>query len=118
MGCNHGAQPNAHWRRRFAEVHDKATRPMHVSVVTESALIRGVVTAMNWLVRPRSNYSLVAFDGVDASSNKLPFVHGMKKETLRALLAAAQDAMRKREAAMPATGKRRPWERSRENRSR
>jgi hypothetical protein len=42
--------PNAHWRRRYAEQRKALVAPRaFISVVTESALLRGVMTAMNWV---------------------------------------------------------------------
>jgi hypothetical protein len=42
--------PNAHWRRRLAD-HRAGLRSPRVfaSIVTESALVRGVLTAVNWI---------------------------------------------------------------------
>jgi hypothetical protein len=42
--------PNAHWRRRYAEQRKafKASA-VYTSVVTQSAILRGVMTAMNWI---------------------------------------------------------------------
>lgn len=41
--------PNAYWRQRIVEVGRAARGPVKTVVVTESALIRGVITATNWL---------------------------------------------------------------------
>lgn len=90
------AQPNAYWRRRFAEVHGKETGPMQVGVVTESALIRGVITAVNWLMHARPNYRASAFDSVDAAAKKLGSVEGVGPDTLVSLFKAAQASMRER----------------------
>jgi hypothetical protein len=47
--------PDAHWRRRFAEQRKAFGSPrVFLSIVTESAVMRGVLTAMNWIVpQPR-----------------------------------------------------------------
>jgi hypothetical protein len=47
--------PDAHWRRRFAEQRRTFGSPrVFLSIVTQSAVIRGVLTAMNWIVpQPR-----------------------------------------------------------------
>jgi hypothetical protein len=42
--------PNAHWRRRYAEQRKALAAPrVFISVITESAVLRGVMTAMNWI---------------------------------------------------------------------
>jgi hypothetical protein len=42
--------PNAHWRRRFAEQRRGMKSPrVFISAVTQSAVLRGVLTAMNWI---------------------------------------------------------------------
>ena len=91
------AQPNAHWRRRFAEVHGNETAPMEIAVVTESALIRGVITAVNWLMRSRANCHSHAFSTVDAAAERLCSIEGMTRDTFRLLLVAAQKAMTQRD---------------------
>jgi hypothetical protein len=47
--------PDAHWRRRFAEQRRAFRSPrVFLSIVTQSAVMRGVLTAMNWIVpQPR-----------------------------------------------------------------
>jgi hypothetical protein len=42
--------PNAYWRRRYAEQRKALVAPrVFISVITESAILRGVMTAMNWI---------------------------------------------------------------------
>jgi hypothetical protein len=42
--------PNAYWRRRYAEQRKALVAPrVFISVITESAILRGVMTAMNWV---------------------------------------------------------------------
>jgi hypothetical protein len=45
-GCD---APDAHWRRRFAEQRKMTAPQVFVTVITTSALLRGVMTAMNWI---------------------------------------------------------------------
>lgn len=47
--------PDAHWRRRFAEQRKTLGSPrVFLTIVTQSAVMRGVLTAMNWIVpQPR-----------------------------------------------------------------
>ncbi len=93
------AQPNVFWRRRFAEVHGKESGPVYVAVVTQSAVIRGVITAVNWLMRRRANYHSHAFDTIEAAAEKLRSVEGLRDGLLRELLTAAQDQMRERRSS-------------------
>jgi hypothetical protein len=53
--------PDADWRRRFAEQRKSLSSPrVFVSIVTRSAVMRGVLTAMNWMVpQPRHMTSLM-----------------------------------------------------------
>jgi hypothetical protein len=52
--------PNAHWRRRYAEQRGTFVAPgVFVSVVTESAVLRGVMTAMSWIRPPPSHVKSV-----------------------------------------------------------
>jgi hypothetical protein len=42
--------PDAHWRRRFAEQRKNFGSPhVFLAMVTDSALMRGVLTAMSWI---------------------------------------------------------------------
>jgi hypothetical protein len=42
--------PDAHWRRRFAEQRKTFGSPhVYLSIVSQSPVIRGVLTAMNWI---------------------------------------------------------------------
>ena len=51
--------PNAIWRRRFAETRERLRRPLHFRLVSQSPIIRGVVTAVNWLKPPLLGLSLI-----------------------------------------------------------
>jgi hypothetical protein len=42
--------PNAYWRKRYADQRKAMSAPrVFISVVTDSAILRGVMTAMNWI---------------------------------------------------------------------
>jgi len=44
--------PNARWRKEIAEVSADLRPPMLLAIVNDSSLVRGTVTAMNWLRPP------------------------------------------------------------------
>ena len=86
------AQPNAYWRKRFAEVHRTAKHPLYIGVITKSVLIRGVITAIDWLLRSQVNYHSQAFatfeDAVASYEKELR----KPMDTLRVLYRQANDA--------------------------
>jgi hypothetical protein len=60
-------RPNASWRRRFAELRPKLRAPRRISVlVTGSAVLRGVMTVLNWLQPPPPAEEMGIFGGFEA----------------------------------------------------
>lgn len=85
------AQPNAHWRKRFADVHRTAKHPLYIGVVTKNVLIRGVITAVNWLMRSKLDYHSQAFATFEEAAVSYEKELGSKMDTLRVLYRQASD---------------------------
>jgi spore coat protein CotF len=64
---NDTERPNATWRRRLAELRNQGQQiPSVLTVmVTQSLLLRGVITAMNWIVPARSNEQTTAVNSFE-----------------------------------------------------
>lgn len=59
-------RPNATWRKKIAEASaDLQSNPL-VSLITKSAAIRSVVTAVNWFRPPR--YEIKCHESIEASA--------------------------------------------------
>ncbi|MEZ4293664.1 MAG: hypothetical protein R3B70_01715 [Polyangiaceae bacterium] len=50
-------QPNAMWRKRFAEAREKQLYPVHFALISPSPIVRGVVTAVSWVAPPKTGSS-------------------------------------------------------------
>lgn len=50
-------QPNAVWRKRFAEAREKQNHPVHFALISPSPIVRGVVTAVSWVAPPKTGSS-------------------------------------------------------------
>lgn len=57
-------QPNAKYRKQFAALRDRLKQPMTFALISSSPIIRGVVTAVNWVSPPRVG-TAGAFASVD-----------------------------------------------------
>jgi hypothetical protein len=80
--------PNAAWRLRMAEETRRLeSRPLF-ALVSRSLLIRGVVTAINW-IRPPA-YDFAAFDAFDAAVAWIESRRGRKITIAKKLLAEAR----------------------------
>jgi hypothetical protein len=78
--------PDAYWRRRFAEQRRACISPhVFMSLVTESAVIRGVVTAMNWVVPEPPHWTTATHATFDESAGWIERKHGAPKAVLRRL---------------------------------
>jgi len=54
---NQWPQPNAIWRKRFAEAREKQLHPVHFALISPSPIVRGVVTAVSWVAPPKNGSS-------------------------------------------------------------
>ena len=87
--------PDAYWRRRFAEQRKTFASPrVYLSIVTQSALMRGVLTAMNWIVPQPRHMTSETHSTFEECATWLERVQGTSPAVLRRL----------REAALPRAG--------------
>jgi hypothetical protein len=87
--------PDAHWRRRFAEQRKTFASPrVYLSIVTQSALMRGVLTAMNWVVPEPRNMTSVTHSTFEDCATWIERVQGTPRAVLRRL----------RDEALPTAG--------------
>jgi hypothetical protein len=78
--------PNAYWRRRFAEQRNGMTAPrVFNSVVTTSAVLRGVLTAMNWISAPPPHVKTLHHATFEEASAWMELAHGAPQTVLRRL---------------------------------
>jgi hypothetical protein len=74
--------PNSSWRKKVAEMTAAPSfRPIYCAIITCNPLIRGVVTALNWL--RRRDYSEAIFADIEAG---LAWLQASRGESLPALL--------------------------------
>jgi hypothetical protein len=61
-------QPSVLWRKRMADANNAIeSERYYFALVTSSFLIRGVMTAIGWLVRPRPHHETGAFDSLESA---------------------------------------------------
>jgi hypothetical protein len=87
--------PDAYWRRRFAEQR-KTFRSPHVflSIVTQSAIMRGVLTAMSWIAPEPPNMTCVTHPTFEQAAAWIEANQGTSRFALRALLENAHPPVR------------------------
>lgn len=76
--------PNAHWRR-LAEQRKALVAPVYISVVTTSAVLRGVLTAMNWMFTPPSHVKTQHHATFEEGAAWIELSQGTPQATLRRL---------------------------------
>ncbi len=87
--------PDAHWRRRFAEQRKTLGSPhIYLSVVTESPIVRGVLTAISWIVPEPANMTSDTHATFDASAEWIERHQGTARAVLRSLLDTARSSGR------------------------
>jgi hypothetical protein len=91
--------PSATWRQRIAESHKRWHRPLRIALVTDSAIIRGVSTALRWMsgsrsTMTRSTHSVLA-EAVDVlereTGRRLPRIQELH-DSVRGAMAATRRA--------------------------
>jgi hypothetical protein len=93
------AAPDAYWRRRFAEQRKSLGSPhVFVSMVTQSAIMRGVLTAMNWIVPEPPHVTSATHATFEESAVWVERQQGTPRSVLRGLLARAESTVRTPEA--------------------
>lgn len=87
-------QPPAKWRRRFAEqIETVNAMPYYFVFVSESALLRGAFTAVNWLRRERPGHHLHAFSSFASACAWLRESTSSDYPKLESLLAITRSAV-------------------------
>ena len=84
---NNVEPPDAHWRRRFADQRKRLGSPaVFISIVTTSRVLRGVLTAMNWISPEAPHVKSVHHATCDESAAWIEQVHGAPAAAVRNLL--------------------------------
>jgi|HubBroStandDraft_4_1064222.scaffolds.fasta_scaffold57829_1 hypothetical protein len=84
-----GSQPpDAHWRRRLALQRQGMKAPrVFTSIITTSTVLRGVLTAMNWVSPPPPHVKAVHHAARDEAAAWIEIVHGVPIHKTRNLFA-------------------------------
>ena len=85
----HNPIPNARWRQEIAEVSARLRPPMIVAMVSDSSLVRGAITAMNWLRPPP--FEIQTFPTFEDALAWLETRREVKLPQLTALLSEARE---------------------------
>jgi hypothetical protein len=86
--ANGSSPPDAHWRRRFAEQRQAMKAPrVFTAIVTTSTLLRGVLTAMNWISPPPVHVKSVHHATREEAEAWLELVQGTRIAIIRRLFA-------------------------------
>jgi hypothetical protein len=85
--------PDAYWRRRFAEQRKAAAAPrVFNAVVTTSRLLRGVLTAMNWVSPEPAHVKSVHHATWDEAAAWIELVQGTPVGATRSLFGRVERA--------------------------
>jgi hypothetical protein len=96
--------PDAYWRRRFAEQRKTFGSPrVLLSIVTQSAVMRGVLTAMRWIAPEPPTMTCVTHATFEKCAEWVEQNQGTPRTALRALLDDAESGARR------PSEKRRAW---------
>jgi hypothetical protein len=83
--------PEAYWRRRFAEQRNTLRSPrVLLAMVTQSAIMRGVLTAMSWIAPEPVNMTTITHATFEESAEWMEANQGTSRTVLRGLLRQAQ----------------------------
>jgi hypothetical protein len=78
--------PDAFWRRRFAVQRQAMRAPcVFTSIVTTSKVLRGVLTAINWISPAPAHVKSVHHATVDEAAAWIEIVQGCASDKVRAL---------------------------------
>ena len=87
------------WRKRMAEFNQSVqASPYLLSIVTPSAVIRGILTAINWLSPPRKGHERVAHETFAQACDWVDRHRGQPQPRLRELHQAARAKLPSRRA--------------------
>ena len=88
--------PDAYWRRRFAEQRKTFGSPRVCrSIVTQSAVMRGVLTAMRWIAPEPANMTCVTHATFEECALWVEQNQGTSRKALRTLLDDAESGGRR-----------------------
>jgi hypothetical protein len=83
--------PNARWRRRFAEARDSVRFPKALfAFVSPTPHLRGVVTAVNWMRPPSPRFEGESFAGFEEAARWIEEKQGKKRPVLQQLFDEVQ----------------------------
>jgi hypothetical protein len=83
--------PNARWRRRFAEARDSVRFPKALfAFVSPTPHLRGVVTAVNWMRPPSARFEGESFISFEEAARWIEEKQGKKMPVLQHLVEEAQ----------------------------
>jgi hypothetical protein len=89
----------ASWRKRMADFNDSVqATPYLLSIVTPSTVIRGILTAINWLSPSRKDHERVAHETFTQASAWIEKRRGVAQPELAPLYAAARAKLPARKA--------------------
>jgi hypothetical protein len=75
---NDSPSPSASWRRRYAEQRKNMKSPRaFITVVTTSAVARGVLTAINWISPDPAHVRTVTHSTIDEAATWIELTHGI-----------------------------------------
>jgi hypothetical protein len=87
--------PGSKWRQKFAQTR-KISRPHRIAFINNSAIARGVITAIDWLQPPTSQQQVKAWATLEEG---IAWLEGERRESLHILRHLYEAA---REAGLPA----------------
>jgi hypothetical protein len=78
--------PDAHWRRRFAEQRKNMGAPrVFIAIITTSKVLRGVLTAMNWISPELPHVKTVHHSTFEDAANWVQLVQGTPVPQIRSV---------------------------------
>jgi hypothetical protein len=93
---NNAPRPGAVWRKRFAEGQAKLRAPQRINaIVTQSALIRGTLTVINWLSPAPENHEIQVFSNAESA---LQWLERRVRRPMTPVRRALENALRQAEA--------------------
>lgn len=93
-------RPPAVWRTRMAETNNANRATEHrLALVMSDTLMRGVLTAITWLTRPRAGHHMKPFETFTSAAEWIRTTTGLPYPDLERLNAAVEKEMAKRAAS-------------------
>ncbi len=90
----------AGWRKRMAAFNESVQASSYLlAIVTPSPIIRGILTAINWLAPPKAGQKRVAHETLAQGSSWIEKQRGRSEPEIAELYRKARGALTKRESA-------------------